>query len=198
MRKDSPAGRALMEQFREGAAKILTGDVRLSSKYTGYLYPRSLSAAVSMFVDILGEPTEIRLSLESEKSLQVGWGCPNLLVTNRDDFNTKNIKTIQFVAQVFEDEAKWRELLLSLDCQPIRDEEEADRKAAEEKKAAEDAEKLAAFNAAGVVVGTKIKTGWYEEDVKRISGSRVQIGKSMYTKIEVGTNLKEGKWQVLK
>lgn len=198
MREDSPAKRVVMEQFRKGAAKILTGDVRLSSKYTGYLYPGSFGVLVSMFVDILGEPTEIRLALESEKSLQVGWGGNNLLTTNKDDYNTKIIKTIQFVAQIFEDEAKWRELLLSLDLRLILDEEEADRKAAAEKKAAEDAEKLAVFNAAGVAVGTKIKTEWYEEDVKRISGSRVQIGKSMYTKIEVGARLKEGKWQVLK
>lgn len=198
MRKDSPAERAVMEQFREGAAKILTGDVRLSSKYTGYLYPRSLSAAVSMFVDILGEPTEIRLSLESENSLQVGWGCNNLLITNKDDYNTKSIKTIQFVAKVFEDEAKWRELLLSLDCQPILDEEEADRKAAAEKKAAEDAEKLAAFNAAGVVVGTRFKTSYSDRVVKRISGTRVQFDGVMYTKIEIGQFLMEGKWQVLK
>lgn len=38
MRKESKAEVQVMEQFRQGAAKILTGDVRLSSKYMGYLY----------------------------------------------------------------------------------------------------------------------------------------------------------------
>ena len=196
MYSESKAKAQVMEQFRQGAAKILTGDVRMSSKYKGYLYPRKLGASVSMFVDILDEPTEVRLCLASENSLQVGWGGNNLLETNRDAYNDRSIKLIQFIGDVFRDEARWRELILSLDCQPILDEEEAERRAAEAKKAAEDAELLAVFNAASITVGTKIKTS-YAEEVKRISGSRVQIGTRMYTKIEIGARLKEGKWQVL-
>lgn len=191
------AEREVIKEFREKAAVLLTGDIKLSTQFSGFMYLRDGYPSITMYVDILGEPVDVRLLLDGPDRLQVGWGGNNLLTTN-DSINDKRaIELIKFVSQIFTEEAKWRELLGSLDVRKVEEAIVAEDKEKAELSVRIKETQLKAYEDAGIKVGTVIVNQWkFEEEVKRISGVRVQVGKTMLTKEEVGQRLLEGQWQV--
>ena len=148
--------------------------------------------SVNFFILADGEPAEIRLSMESEDMLQVGWGGNNLLTTHCSHFDTYQIETIKFVAEVFKHEAEWRSVLVGLDDKPLllaqQKKADAEAHAREVERQAnllsyESAELCGSFN--------------FHEKVIRVSRNKVQIGKELYDKEAVGKKLREGVWQVV-
>lgn len=171
----------------------------LSEDRDAYIYVRYRQfPMITMPINFFKDCSDIRVGLESVDKLIIGFSGNCLLTTNKDNFNNHCIEQIHFVSEMFKNEAKWRELLLSLNIQLIIDEEKAKDEAiaiaAEEKRAKE----LKAFEDANIVVGSEIKMTWSTWIVERMTATRVQIGKDVYDKQEVGAKLLEGVWQVNK
>lgn len=191
----------LREAFIEAATpllKVCGGDLDVS-------LPKSRQ--VDLYLDYLGclhvefalrfkkRPIFIRLEVVKADSLMVGWAGNNLLTTNNSDFDDEQIFTVLFVAEVFKHEAEWREVLLGLDCGGVRAALAAEEQAKQLAKQALEAENLSVY-AASVKVGTVLVGRFGEFQVLRESKTRVQVGKELYSKVEVGAKLKSGEWRV--
>lgn len=153
----------------------------------------------TFYVNCLGRDFDIRLDCPTEEQLQVGFSCRCLLTTNYSVNDTSAIENLQVVANIFADEEQWRKLICGLDYSNLK--ELMDRKSAEDKARAEAKVKsdLEAFEKAGIEVGTVILIGnGIEESVTRMSRTRVQVGRVVYSKQDVGARLLEGLWQVRK
>lgn len=188
----------LVAQFDEAITPLLQkcGAV-LSQKRSTNIYLSFINALqISFYIDAAGEPSEIRLSLVDD-GLMVGWAGNNLLCTDRSNFDDQQICTVIFVAEVFKHKDEWISFIKGLNIQPLIDAERAQAEAEEHAKEEERKVNLAAYEAAGIVVGTKISdVAGNVEVVKRISQKKVQIGKCLYDKDWVGKRLRDDVWHV--
>lgn len=174
------------------------GCVWVSDLFTG------TRANIEVYVDILGEPFQVRLCLDGPERLQVGWGSNNLLTTHLDSRNDYEIKGHDFITEVFRHEAEWRDALSALDLQPVFDAKDAVRAREEAEAKAKYEASMKAYNDAGIVVGSMLVEGRYEYEVIQVFKSalqlkcnKIRLGRiMMYKKDEVGARLLSGLWSV--
>ena len=194
------AEKVLAEQFTQLATGLLGSyGFKFSEERLIDVWSSSFNESADFYVDIDGSAHQIRLACWEEGQLQVGWGCNNLLTTNSSNkYDTEQIKLIGLVAKIFEDEAKWRDILSRIDFDLLRQAQAEDQAAADAEVARIKAQRLKAFEDAHIVVGTTFtgKGIWGDMPVRRISKSKVQLGMRFYTKEEIGQHLLSGEWQI--
>lgn len=192
----------VVAQFRSLAESLVRElGFEFSNKRKFIVYATSYTSdyqrlMVEMFVDVLDEPFEVRMSLLDGNQLQVGWGSNNLLTTHHSDNDDRQIKSLGLIYGIFQKEAEWRGVLSALDLSPLLNAEAEEKAEAEALANKLKVERLEAYEKAGIKVGTVISTQFGSCEVVRISRRCVQIGKNSFDKEAVGEALLKGRWQV--
>ena len=143
-------------------------------------------------------------SPRADKGIEIAYGGNNILDTGavEDSYEARAMAQFLFIADMLKAANKWEKLLRSIDLTPLL-EEQAAKLAAEKTQAAKTAaEQLAAYEAANIVVGTKIKFPYGTYTVSRISGTKIQFtergqAQRLMDKTQVGSFLIKGDWEVV-
>lgn len=181
---------------------LLPDGVFIDRSIRGSIYVSDFGISYAMrfsYFDGDNGSSEVRFTVRDENQLSVGWGGNNLLTTNLDENNDRQIFQLTFISSIFKFESAWRKILTSVDMSEAIEENERKEKEAENAARKLKEDYLAAYNKANLKVGSQIRLQSPDISlgVERISKNKVQLGHLVYTKEEIGSKLLSKEWEVL-